>query len=309
MDRLIEAIYQDLEEITRYEKETGRKSFGKFDISKYVTDTTPPKYAFTMVSVPKVGINPQTSYNTPAGVYFYPLNQEYYNYLIEDELPFASKKEYVGVVELKNINSDKWMKFIKEGESSKTEKDVIDLLKKMGIAWPPKNKEELKARIKTQNVKDDDIILLQPGWWEPRIIRVSLKHWDFSEEAKMYDLTWWLSHRAEQDVVSSMGVKSGNPTFTWNKLLRDLGFIGVYDSGNSIIHPSEPTQLVALTPGAYKVVGLYPTADIRKTDIPSPTSRAASKLAKKKGLPEEVYMKLATTGDLYIQELMLKDRS
>jgi len=83
-------------------------------------------------------------------------------------------------------------------------------------------------------------------------IRGSLKHWDFNTDAQIFDLTWW----------KTSGMNKS--TFKWNKLLRDLGYIGIYDNNNSIIHPGEPFQMVALSPEAYEVVGFYTTADIRK---------------------------------------------
>ncbi len=42
----------------------------------------PPKYAFTMTSIQKVGINPSTGYNTPVAIYAYPVTPEYVDKLL-----------------------------------------------------------------------------------------------------------------------------------------------------------------------------------------------------------------------------------
>ena len=64
-----------LKEKTRYERELGQKYSPKYDFISKITEH-PCDYAFTMVKIPKVGLNPKTDYNTPAGVYFYPLTQD-----------------------------------------------------------------------------------------------------------------------------------------------------------------------------------------------------------------------------------------
>jgi hypothetical protein len=277
MKLLFENWREYLSEITRYEKETGKKSFGKYDITKYVTNTDPVKYAFTMVRQEKVGLNPKTKYNTPAGVYFYPLNQEYYNKLVKDELPFASMHPYVGVVRLEDVDTDKWLKFINAGTSHQPISKVVEAMKEIGLSpspgYPGSERLELP----------------------PHQIDAKLNHWGFNNDAKIFDMTWWKAHRAPQGEYGPRPA-SNKPTFTWNKQLRDLGYIGIYDSNNSIIHPDEPWQAVALSPKAYKIVAFYSVADIRKADFPT-SSIKRIELAGKPGLPKKIYQKLVETGE------------
>jgi len=268
MKLLLENWREYLTEISRYEKETGKKSFGKHDITKYVTNTVPVKYAFTMVDIEKVGLNPRTKFNTPAGVYFYPLNQEYYEKLVKNKLPYASEKPYVGVVRLKDTNTDKWLRFLQRGRNYANVDRVMAAYDKVFPApLRPQDREDLLA-----------------GLQQPSAISDELRHWDFNNDAKIFDLTWY-------------GTKGSlRSTLKWNKLLRDLGYIGIYDNNNSIIHPGEPFQMVALSPEAYEVVGFYTTADIRKVDFPTST-RKLQQMAWKRGLPKWVYQKLAASND------------
>lgn len=47
--------------------------------------------------------------------------------------------------------------------------------------------------------------------------------------------------------------------------LKKMGYIGVYDNGNGMIHSNERSQCVALTPAAYTIVGMYERQDILKS--------------------------------------------
>jgi hypothetical protein len=59
-----EALREEaLSEITRYEKETGKKYNAAEEIKKFVTKSHPTQYAFTMTNIQKVGINPSKSEN------------------------------------------------------------------------------------------------------------------------------------------------------------------------------------------------------------------------------------------------------
>jgi len=60
------------------------------------THPNPENLIVTYTSIDKVGINPSTKYNTPLGIYFYPLD-----YVIEKKMnvPFAKDQPYINVCE------------------------------------------------------------------------------------------------------------------------------------------------------------------------------------------------------------------
>jgi hypothetical protein len=70
------------------------------ELKQYVSGFANPTHFFTMTEINKVGINPQSKYSTPIGVYAYPLTSSYYNKLINDSLPFAGEKPYINVFTL-----------------------------------------------------------------------------------------------------------------------------------------------------------------------------------------------------------------
>ncbi|MEI7488797.1 MAG: hypothetical protein WCJ72_15595, partial [Chryseobacterium sp.] len=60
------------------------------------THPNPENLVVTFTKIDKVGINPTSGYDTPLGIYLYPLN-----YVIERQLymPFAGNKPYFNVCE------------------------------------------------------------------------------------------------------------------------------------------------------------------------------------------------------------------
>ena len=46
----------------------------------------------------KIGIKPQSGYETPLGIYFYPVNEEILGQLEKGKIPFASERKFLHVV-------------------------------------------------------------------------------------------------------------------------------------------------------------------------------------------------------------------
>jgi hypothetical protein len=214
----------NLLESSRYEKEIGRvySDDARQKLLSLASENHPTEYAFTMTAIQKVGINPSTKFETPAGVYFYPLTKEYCKMLFENRLPFGSSRKYVGLVKLKSVNSPgKWLKFIDKGTNFVTD-------------------EELKSVF--DRFPDEAQKMMKSG-----------KHKSFNNDAKVFDIGYF---------YSDVGVS--RKTLMWTSFLRKLGLIGIYDSGNGVVHPVEPAQIVCLTPDAYEVVDIFETEDFRK---------------------------------------------
>lgn len=225
-----------LPEITRYEKEMGKKYSPKEEFSSRISDH-PVEFAFTMTSIPKIGLNPKTKYNTPAGVYFYPLTQDYYEMLIENQLPFVSNSPYCGLVKLNWSDKSKWLIFSDTGEVGVQTKEALNkareiLTNKLG---DPEEFRKLEQEAKERG----------------------LHYEGFGNDGKIFDLTYFVS----RDLARKTNTR---PTIAWTEVLRELGYIGVYDYGAGVIHSSERTQLVCLDNTAYQKINVYSTKDIRR---------------------------------------------
>lgn len=217
---LREFVEFTLLEITRYKEEMGEEYDFQQEIRKYISKSHPTRYAFTMTEIPKVGLNPKTSFNTPAGVYAFQLNLAYYRKLIEARLPYVNDAPYCNIMKL-NFNSGKWLITSSKGLDRATAEDVQAVRQKVG--------EEVWKMASSYG-----------------------SHWSLGNDSKIYDLTYWATKTKPHSTVA------------WANLLRELGYIGIYDPGNSVIHKNEPMQLVCLTPAAYEWVETYETRSIRR---------------------------------------------
>jgi hypothetical protein len=238
-------------EMSRYKKETGRSSWGAEDLKKYLPKTPDgpndlPQYAFTMTQLNKVGVNPKSEYNTPLGVYFYPLTHEMYQSLIDNSLPFAGESENVNLVKLNNLNSPKWLRVSDRNQSINLE----------------------ALQMKAYNFFDDSNKKISSAENDEYTFETTLEEWKrwVKRESKFSSASLLFSFCAF--LIKKVDLKSSSskvaPGRRFNQVLRHLGFIGVYDGGKAVIHPAEPEQLVALEPSAYTVITSYNTNEIRK---------------------------------------------
>lgn len=219
-----------INEITRHEKETGVEFSDREDFKQRFMKSSDlddiqknmHKFAFTMTKIPKIGINPKTPYNTPAGVYAYILEKQYFSKLINNTLPFASESKYCSVLEINR--NEKWLVIGQnETESIASDQDLQLVIDRVG--------PEIHKLAQDQG-----------------------RHWKFNNDSKIFNLTFFAAQ------------KTRRPTFGWTAILRSLGYVGIYDPGLGVIHPSEPEQIVFLSPKGYTVKKTYETHSLRKEE-------------------------------------------
>lgn len=222
-----------INEKTRYEKETGQRFDPTVDFKEKISEH-PTQYAFSMTAIKKVGINPKTDYNTPAAVYFYPLDQQRYDELINNKLPFASEQPYCGLVRLNLEDKTKWL-IIKESDDNQPESAIQKTL------------NFLKKSIPEQKVNELYLEAQKDG-----------KNWsNVNVDGKIFIITYFASKYLKEN-------KGERQTIAWRNILVGLGYIAVYDTGRSVIHTSEPTQLFCLLPSAYQLINIYEIRELRK---------------------------------------------
>jgi len=200
---------------------------------KYSKSKDLDKLYVSFVNVDKIGINPKSPYDTPIGVYTYPLEFV----LEEEDVPFRGEIKPKKVKVLKRLSEKVLNDDLTEAELNHY-KDILKKQYKIDsvelLEW------NNKARKKTPFGK---------LWNIARMF--SLKLSKNKPEKSPKDMT-------PDELADALSGVNKNPAknsaVIWNKLLRDLGFDYVQDNGFGIIHPSEPTQAVFLTPKAYKVI-------------------------------------------------------
>lgn len=168
----------------------------------------------SFTSIDKLGINPGSDYDTPIGIYAYPVMYAYHDVLGKWQharrLPFAGSNPYAtlfsatnGVIDLHTFS----------------ESDLASAIKK------------LKSIYGTRDVETSISYALESG-------RVQ------TAGGQLWAITMKLSKI----------IKGGEPPIVWNKIFRSIGINGCVDSdGEDIIHPNEPTQAVFFKkPGVIK---------------------------------------------------------
>lgn len=211
-----------------------------------------PDVYFSMTDVNKLGIKPTSDFDTPLGIYAYPLNAEFFQKLKAGRLPFAGDRRYIQVFRGKafDVSSPEYTKERLEADIQRTkawveEKGILELCSvcrgRGEVVVPSLYPAEALTECPTcsgtgrspESDDVDDLIALARK-------RTKLK--------TPFGVLWNVTR------------KLTNNTVWWNALLRHLGFSGISDlRGSGLIHEMEPVQAVFLTKAAVESLGAFPS--------------------------------------------------
>lgn len=180
-------------------------------LEQYAND---PSIFIHFSNLEKLGINPRLEFDTPVGIYAYPL-KEMWDSVRNNTIPFASKRNFVHV-------------FRAEGNIP----DVASITRQ--LFWEASAKLEEKFAHLLPKSNDHSVETPMP-WkeWEKRITNNALVH---SPGGHL-----WALVRACALLLKG----TRRPPVAWNEIMRWLGFQGVTDrTGSGTIHPNEPCQAV-----------------------------------------------------------------
>jgi hypothetical protein len=230
----------DLLEAQRYFTQSGLDR-----LKKYAGD---PDVFISYRSINKLGINPNNEYNTPHAIYAYPLNEFLDKMRSSMDVPFAGNEPYIYVFRIKPEYRSRFIADAYKYSSADFDRDYAKLKRfAESLTLPPyispnthgdpDEVDEDEEKINRENYEstfDLDTYLGFKG--TPRIKNPFGYLWFYIRE---------LSAQASR---RSVEYKNTNPTMIWNMILRKvLGYCGVCDRGQGIIHPSEPTQAIFLS--------------------------------------------------------------
>jgi hypothetical protein len=209
----------------------------------YLKSLSPEQLQHTgisMTNLPKLGINPQSGYDTPLGVYFYPARY-YLNHKSDGrKLPFQNEAPYIQVFTFSG-------NVLNLGD---VHQDVFNAL--------IERLRPLADRLGLPEGKMDQLVKEAP---------------DLANENSLPGHLWYVMYRM-------VGYAGGKRSIAWNKLLRDLGYNAVVDPGYGIIHPSERTQGFVANPRDMKLVATYDNPEAPRDGKSNPSvgkALAASK--------------------------------
>lgn len=178
--------------------------------------------SFTQIA--KLGINPQSKYDTPLGIYAYPIeyvlksmgkNTSMEHMEFAGDAPYSNAFQAVGnIIDIGNLKKPEYKGY----------------LTKIKAYWKSKMPKETDERIES--------------------FFVGYGRWD---EREGY-LLWKITHDLSSLIGRAIGKSS---SVIWNDLFRAIGIDGVTDYGNGIIHPNEETQCVVFHIKATKNVTMF----------------------------------------------------
>jgi hypothetical protein len=194
----------------------------------------------SMTDIDKLGINPQSDYNTPIGVYFYPA--EYYIHLKSkgEALDFKDDAPYIQIFEfpqpalqIDTMSDDDYQYYIN------FMREMID---------SPSGLSDIYRTIRSTEA---------PKWskWSANSLTKLLDQFDAqSHQGALVNSSggrfWYVLYK----LSNALKVSGNNPAVLWNRLIRELGIATIVDNGARIIHENEPTQGVVLKTSAVKLL-------------------------------------------------------
>lgn len=191
-------------------------------MSKMVHGTDKVYVSFTVVD--KIGINPSSEYETPIGVYTYPIS-----YLSDvmggskstTEVPFMGDAPYINVLETK----------VRVLDLDNVDEDDLN-------GYMRKLREYL-----TQYMEEGE----NPGAVMQSLYRQS----ELGNDAPYGEYLWDYTRLAKNWVAERTGKTRA---VVWNAMFRAIGIQAIVDYGNGIIHPEEPTQAVFFSSRAFTLL-------------------------------------------------------
>jgi len=189
------------------------------------TEQNPKNTFVSMTTVDKLGINPQSEYYTPLGIYAYPSRFVLDTAKISmRDLPFVGDAPYVNIFNASGnilVLTD-----ITEIDYNSYCEKIRKILVSEYVANNFSETAEESAR--AANIQMNKIMSDAP--YESNVSRL------------YGGRLWYVTYRVTKEITALRGSK--NAPVIWNKIFRSIGIHGCVDYGAGIIHENEPTQAV-----------------------------------------------------------------
>lgn len=220
-------------------------------------------YYISFTQIEKIGINPQSKYDTPLGIYTYPLKEAWREYnldlgvTIREKIPFAGSSPNIYL--LKKKEGVKFVNSAREYSYS----DLKNDLKKLK-AYVLDNKEKFYLNFKEK--KPNKITSIAVDYYFDKWSREAINQ--SYPISKLWNVTRNLCFNMEEKQEGKYKEPKPINSVKWNALFRKvLGYQGFADkTGLGYIHPGEPVQAVFFTTRAFEVVKLLRNKESQAVD-------------------------------------------
>ena len=201
---------------------------------KTIPSTSLKYYGVTLTELPKLGVNPQSQYNTPLAICFYPAAYYLRKKLNGMKMEFQDAAPYIQIIEIvgNDINIDR---FSDLNFTTSIEK-LFRILPNIASTFQyPEDK--LKSEVAALIIESaNNSRPATPG-------------------GRLWYILMMLS--GELSPVKSRNKIAKRSSVIWNKLLRMMDYDVILDNGSGTLHPGEPYQGMAFDPTAVRVVKIF----------------------------------------------------
>lgn len=220
-----------------------------------------PNVFISFTQIPKLGINPKSKYDTPLGIYTYPLQAIWGKYAVDvrykdkwdDIVPFAGKAPYVWITEGRGnvIQVHEYTRTDFQQDVAKLQRSYFQLLleaEKKSARWEDEFEEVLAEEVEV------DFKSIVESASSSASVNNPFGH------------IWYVLMTLSQKLYSNRLGPQTKAHVWWNILCRkSLGWDGVIDLyGSGIIHPAEPIQAVFFHKKALKVLEMIANRSTHK---------------------------------------------
>ncbi len=219
---------------------------GILDVLRQYRDRSDVFVTFTKLN--KLGINPQSKYQTPLGIYAYPVKELYVKYLgstyisksaknLTDYIPFAGDEPYATFFTCPGQPG------LIDNFAQYTESDLDRDLATLADAL-------------TDHIPDAE------KWIEESLNIATGMGKQRSKNDSPVGLLWFVTMRVAQHLGQARGDRTTIEKLAapkiWNALFRRIGIIGFVDrAGKGIIHNNEPMQAVFFKTSDLKIIATH----------------------------------------------------
>ena len=239
------------------------------DKAKDIPGTNIKNSFVSFTEVDKLGIRPDSGYNTPLGIFSYPSS-----YVVakmgSDKgmsfLPFAGDNPYANIFSARGNIID--LATMGDRELGNYNRKMVDVFIKTAGITPGSGEWKTTVDMLEENIFID----------APALAKIS------SPGGKFWYITMEFANLLMKALQTRRQWRPGQHRVSWNKLFREIGVDGCIDSdGDGIIHTSEPVQAVFFSIKSIdknqRVHNRYSPAELKKNIARGKKAKIASSMS------------------------------
>lgn len=249
-------VYELFLEATRSAKEL----IGYRGSLEWVKQNIPPdqysQYGVTLTMIDKIGVNPQSRYNTPIGVYFYPLDFYVSETSAGRTMPFPEDPKYIKIFRI-NAEAGSYLDLdqLSRADFKELVGRIQDRLYEFVSGFPKNSGYPSLDRDEIDELIDD---LVADSAADARVPTPAGRF-------------WYVLWQSSSNIMNGPGLKKSRrnaliqaqrSSVLWNWMFRQLEISAVRDT-QGIIHGNERTQGVVFDPKVIQLVRTFQVEDTR----------------------------------------------